>query len=118
MNREDLKQIAPSLAELLSRHHARLTVSITSHDVTGGYGSTLSYYVLVEVLTELCNRCGETSWSKPQFDCSYHRFVVNWARVADSEGKSYEQALVSAEPRVAAWLEKVATAVRCIGRGL
>jgi len=71
----------------------------------------MTYHVIVEVLTETCNRCGETQWSKPVFDCSYHRFVVDWRRIADAEGRSEMDALADIEKRVAKWLMQHQSAV-------
>jgi len=104
---QNLESVAPSLVKLLSRHHARLNFSVTAHDAISTYGHSLTYHVFAEVLTETCKTCHETQWSKPSFDCSYHRFVVDWRCIANSEGQSEQDALTNIDRRVAIWLEKI-----------
>lgn len=88
-----VQQIAPTVAALLATRTARLTASMTSHDVTGGYGRGFTFHLKLEVLVEQCLTCFETQWSAPTFDCRWHRFEKRFMQIADAEAPTLENAL-------------------------
>ena len=93
MNLEEITKSAPSIAALLNSKTARLTASMQSHDVTGGYGRGFTFHVKLEVLVEQCLFCFETSTSKPSFDCRWHRFESRFMQIADAEAPTFENAI-------------------------
>jgi len=85
--------LAPGVAALLDSRHCRLTASVTSHDVTGGYGRGFTFHLKLEMLLEQCLSCFETPQTQPNFDCKWHCFERRFMQVADSEASTLEAAL-------------------------
>lgn len=90
---QQVSVIAPSVHRLLQDRTARLTASISSHDVTGGYGRGFTFYLKLEILIEQCLTCCETQFSEPSLDCRWHRFEPRFMQIADAEAPTIEKAL-------------------------
>lgn len=88
-----VEQIAPSIHQLITKKHSRLTMSVTSHDVTGGYGSGFTFHLKLEMFIEQCMHCFETATSPPSFDCRWHKFEKRYMQIADAEAPTLEKAL-------------------------
>lgn len=93
--------IAPGVSALLNSRHCRLTASITSHDVTKGYGRGFTFHLKLEMLIEQCLSCFETPQTQPNFDCKWHRFEMRFMQVADAEASTLEKALAKLESAMA-----------------
>lgn len=92
-----VQQIAPSIYNLLTSRTARLRASLTSHDVTGGYGIGFTYTLWLDLMIEQCRMCGETPWSQPVLDCRGHRMETRFMQIADAEGPTLEKAMKKLE---------------------
>lgn len=88
-----VRELAPSIHGLLNSRTARLRASLTSHDVTGGYGVGFTYVLFLDLLIEQCRTCGETQLSEPILECKYHRFDTRFMQIADAEAPTLEKAL-------------------------
>lgn len=86
--------LAPTINNLLNSRTARLRASLTSHDVTSGYGHGFTVHLFLDLMIEQCRTCGETPWSAPVLECKYHRFDREFMQIADTEAPTLERALV------------------------
>ena len=89
-----VEKLAPNLHKILTSKHARLTIAVTSHDVTSTYGVAFTFYLKLELLIEQCKTCGETPESAPVLDCECHRFETQFMQVADTEAPTLEKGLL------------------------
>lgn len=96
-----LSDVAPAISNLLKTHTARIRASVTTHDVVNGYGIGFTYHAFIEILIHKCQRCGEHEYSTPHFDCTGHRYQVEWLEVASAEGRDFQDALRNAEAVIA-----------------
>lgn len=94
---EQIELLAPKIHGLLNSKHARVTASVTSHDVTKGYGRGFTYNVKFEILIEQCLNCFETPYTEPSFDCRWHRFESRYMQIADAEASTLEKAIMKLE---------------------
>lgn len=102
--------LAPAVSDLITSKHARVTVAITSHDVTGTYGRGFTFSVKLEILLEQCRSCGETQFSKPAFDCQWHdrSFEKRFMQIADTEAPTLEKALAKLNAAMHIRAERIA----------
>lgn len=88
-----VQRLAPSIHNLITTRPARITAAMTTHDVTGGYGRGITFYLKLEVLLEQCAHCGETPISDAVLECPRHRIERRFMQIADTEGPTIEKAL-------------------------
>jgi len=95
-----VRLLAPTIHNLLTSKSARITAAVTTHDVTGGYGRGFTFHLKLELLIEQCLTCFETQFSKPTFDCRWHRFEKRFMQIADAEAPALDKALVKLESAI------------------
>lgn len=94
---EQISKLAPTINQLLTGKTARITATISSHGVTGGYGRGFTFHLKFELLIEQCLNCFETQWSQPTLDCRWHRFEKRFMQIADAEASTLEAGLSKLE---------------------
>lgn len=103
-----VQQLAPSIYSLITTKSARVTSAMTTHDVVGGYGRSITFYLKLEILLEQCIYCGETPTSSPVLECGRHRMERRFMQVADTEAPTLEKALRKLEAAITAREKMVA----------
>jgi hypothetical protein len=102
-----LAEVAPNVSTILKTYSARIRADISTGDVVNTYGFSITFKVFIEVLTDTCERCGETTFGPPVFDCVGHKFKKHWREVADGESKDgLAVAIANTERKATEWLKR------------